>query len=103
MWRSAVLIEIPSARATCLVCRPRADALSMVGVKPYLLPLVGAQRPGLLPDPRVDRHPAKVVEKPCPSDRRHTHRIDPALLCRRSSELRDADGVAGEGRRDQVG
>ena len=69
----------------------------------HLLPLIRRQRPGLLPDPRVDRDPTEVVEKPRPPDRRHTQRVDPAEPRRRGGELGDAGGVAGEVRRDEVG
>ena len=39
------------------------DALGVVGVEAHLLPLVGAQRPGLLPGAGADRNPSEVVDE----------------------------------------
>ena len=50
--------------------RAGEDTFGVVRVQPHLLPLVGRERPRLLPDAWVDRNAAEVVEKPCPPDRR---------------------------------
>ena len=84
--------------------RARENSLAVVGVQANLLPFIGRQRTGLLPDPRVDRHPAEVVEKPRPADRGRALRIDAGNAARRPRrQLGDADGVTREVRRDQVG
>jgi hypothetical protein len=82
--------------------RARQHTLAVIGVQAHLLPFVGRQRPRLLPDPRVDRHPTEVVEKPGPPDRAHIHRIDPAGFGCRAGEHPHTGGVTGEVRRDQV-
>ena len=84
--------------------RAREDALGVVGVQAHLLPLIRGQRPGFLPDPRVDRDPAEVVEKRRPPDRRHTRRVDPAEPCGRARRARrrrrsGRRGTARSGRR----
>ena len=56
----------------------------------YLLPLVGRQRPRLLPDPRVDRDAAEIVEKGSPADRDHTRVVDTRVTRGRGGQFRDS-------------
>jgi hypothetical protein len=75
----------------------------VVGVQAHLLPLVGVQRPGLLPDARPDRDPPEVVDQRRAAQRRGARRVDPAALRRRARELRHAGGVTGQVGGDQIG
>jgi hypothetical protein len=75
--------------------RARDHALGLVGMKANLLPLADGQRPGPLPGAGADRDAAELVDERRAPDRRRSRGVQPAALCRRGGELRDA----GRGRR----
>ena len=83
--------------------RTREAALGVVRVQPHLLQLVGAQRPRFLPDPRVDRDPAEVVDEAGAPDRGRARGVDPAAPGGLGCKLGNARRMTGEVRRDQVG
>ena len=72
-------------------------------MQPHLLPLVGAQRSGLLPDPGVHRHPPDVVDERRVPEPRDARVVDPAPRRRRGGQLRHAGGMTGQRGRDQIG
>jgi hypothetical protein len=47
---------------------PRQDPLAEVGVEPDLLPRVGAERPGVVPDPGGHADPTHVLDERGPPD-----------------------------------
>jgi hypothetical protein len=56
----------------------------VIGVQPHLLPVIGRQRPRLLPDPNRNRDPPYVVNECGASDRREVGFVStPGLGCRR--------------------
>jgi hypothetical protein len=72
-------------------------------VEPHLLQLIGDQRPGLLPDPRVDGDASEVVHERRAAERKDAgfvHRAPPRRL---GGQLRDARGVTRQIGRHQVG
>ena len=78
-------------------------ALGVIGVQADLLPLVGSQRPGLLPDARMDRDAPEVVHAARAADRRDLVVAHPQRRAAAGSERRDAGRVTGQVRRGEVG
>ena len=83
--------------------RAGEHALGLVGVEAHLLPLVGVQRPRLLPGLRADRDPPEVVHKRRPPQAGGIRRIDPAAPSRFGCELGDSRRVSGQVGRDEIG
>src|SRR5919107_5681910 len=81
--------------------RARDHALGLVRMKANLLPLADGERPGLLPGAGADRDAAEVVDERRAPDGGRSRGVQPAALCRRGGELRDAGRVTTEVRRDK--
>jgi hypothetical protein len=84
-------------------CRAREDTLGVVGVQPHPLQLVSSQPSRLLPDARVDRDAAYVVDEARAPNRHHARHVDVAALRRRAGQVRDAGRVTRQIRRNKIG
>jgi hypothetical protein len=77
---------------------PIKNPFSVVGVKPDLLPLVGSQRSGFLPDTRVDGYSPNIVNERRPSHPSGVGSTEAAQLGSADRQSRHARRVAGQRR-----
>ena len=82
MVAAAIQALVMQGRDRAELCqgrRARQDALGMVGVQPYLLPLSLAERAMLAPDPGAEAHLSDIVQQRRAAEHDHVSFGQPAV------------------------